>query len=237
MATLWEQVRGGLIVSCQALPEEPLHGADIMARMALAAKQGGAAAIRANGAEDVRRIKEATGLPVIGIVKRDYPDSPVYITPTLREVEELLDAGADMIAFDATLRARPGGGTAAQLVRRMHERGVPAMADVSTLEEAIEARRIGADCVSTTLSGYTPYSVSRTGPDYALVERASQRLDVPVFAEGRVTEPSQIPALLARGAHAVVVGSAITRPQLITERFAAAAADGRERPYGSEVKS
>ncbi|OXM13423.1 N-acetylmannosamine-6-phosphate 2-epimerase [Paenibacillus herberti] len=223
MATIWEKTQGGLIVSCQALPNEPLHGAGIMARMALAAEQGGAAAIRANGADDVRSIKAQTGLPVIGIVKRDYPGYPIYITPTLREVDELLDAGADMIAFDATLRKRPNGCTAEELIQRMHSLGVPAMADVSTLEEAEQAERLGADCVSTTLSGYTPYSVSRTGPDYDLVEQAAERLRIPVFAEGRVTEPEQVAALLQLGAHAVVVGSAITRPQLIAERFAAAA--------------
>lgn len=223
MSTILEAVKGRLIVSCQALPDEPLHGAPIMARMALAAEQGGAAAIRANGADDVRSIKEQTGLPVIGIVKKVYPGSPVYITPTLQEVEELIDAGADMIAMDSTLRKRPGGCTAEELIRYMHSRGVPAMADVSTLEEAQQAERLGADCISTTLSGYTPYSVSRIGPDFELVEQAAERLGIPVLAEGRVSEPSQVTALLRLGAHAVVVGSAITRPQLIAERFAAAA--------------
>lgn len=223
MTTLWGKVKGGLIVSCQALEGEPLHGAGMMARMALAAEQGGAAAIRANSGADVAEIKNGVALPVIGIVKRDYSGSPVYITPTIKEVDELADAGADMIAFDATLRQRPGGATVEQLIRHMHGRGIPAMADISTLEEALEAERAGADCVSTTLAGYTPYSRSLDGPDFELVEKAAASLRIPVFAEGRISDPDQVEKLLGLGACAVVVGSAITRPQLITERFAAAA--------------
>ncbi|KKC48958.1 N-acetylmannosamine-6-phosphate 2-epimerase [Paenibacillus sp. D9] len=223
MTTLWGKVKGGLIVSCQALAGEPLHGAGMMARMALAAEQGGAAAIRANSGADVAEIKSGVAIPVIGIVKRDYSGSPVYITPTIKEVDELADAGADMIAFDATLRQRPGGATVEQLIRHMHGRGIPAMADISTLEEALEAERAGADCVSTTLAGYTPYSRSLDGPDFELVEKAAASLRIPVFAEGRISDPDQVEKLLGLGACAVVVGSAITRPQLITERFAAAA--------------
>ncbi|AJY74073.1 N-acetylmannosamine-6-phosphate 2-epimerase [Paenibacillus beijingensis] len=220
---LFEKVRHGVVVSCQALPDEPLHGSEIMARMAKAAEEGGAVAIRANTKEDVRSIKQAVSLPVIGIVKRNYDGFDVYITPTTKEVDELIEAGADMIAFDATRRNRPNGCTLENLVGYMKARGALAMADVSTMEEALYAQQLGVDCVSTTLSGYTPYSRQNGGPDFRLVEQAAGVLNVPLFAEGRISEPQQVALLLAMGAHSVVVGSAITRPQLITRRFTSAA--------------
>lgn len=219
--TLFERLRNGLIVSCQALEYEPLHGADTMAKMARAAEMGGAVAIRANGAQDIATIKHATKLPTIGLVKREYADSEVYITPTLIEIEELIDAGVDLIALDATRRARPNGETLESLIAYMKERGQTVMADISTLEEAMYAASLGADCVSTTLSGYTAYSPQLEGPDYDLVKSAAERLTIPVFAEGRIGTPSQAAHMLTLGAHAVVVGSAITRPQLITKGYAA----------------
>lgn len=234
---LLERVRHGIIVSCQALPDEPLHGSEIMARMAKAAEEGGAVGIRANTAEDVRAIKRAVSLPVIGIVKRDYEGSEVYITPTTKEVVELAEAGADMIAFDATRRARPEGQTLESLTAFMQSRGILMMADVSTLEEAAYAEELGVDCVSTTLSGYTPYSPQGGGPDYGLVERAAKRLRLPVFAEGRIDTPEQVERMLGLGAHCVVIGSAITRPQLITKRFAAAAIKGSAQSDGCEIKN
>nr|WP_239004635.1 N-acetylmannosamine-6-phosphate 2-epimerase [Paenibacillus tepidiphilus] len=219
---IMQKLQHGLIVSCQALPGEPLHGAGIMARMAAAAEEGGAAGIRANGAADIRAIKSTVSLPVIGIVKRDYPGSAVYITPTLKEIDELLEAGADMIAFDATSQKRPGNSTVEQIAAFLKESGTPSMADISILEEALLAESLGADCVSTTLSGYTPYSLQREGPDFGLLRSAVERLSIPVIAEGRITEPAQVRQALELGAFGVVVGSAITRPQLITGRFAAA---------------
>lgn len=214
-----QKLRHGLIVSCQALPGEPLHGAEIMARMAAAAEEGGAAGIRANGAADVRAIKSTVSLPVIGIVKRDYPDSAVYITPTLREIDELLEAGADIIAFDATRQKRPGNCTLEQIVAFLNRSGTASMADVSVLEEAVHAESLGVDCVSTTLSGYTPYSLQQDGPNFELLQSAVGRLSIPVIAEGRMNEPAQVRQALELGAYAAVVGSAITRPQLITGRF------------------
>lgn len=218
-----KQIRKGLIASCQALPGEPLFGSDTMAKMAKAAEEGGAVAIRANSAEDVRAIKQAVELPVIGIVKRDYPNSDVYITPTPREVDELVEAGADMIAMDATQRKRPGENTLEKMVDYMRSLNIPIMADISTLQEGEYAASLGVTCVSTTLSGYTPYSPNLQGPDLELIKEAVQKLTIPVIAEGRIQEPSQVEEVLRLGAYAVVVGSAISRPQLITKRFADAA--------------
>ncbi|WP_342550178.1 N-acetylmannosamine-6-phosphate 2-epimerase [Paenibacillus sp. FSL P2-0089] len=229
-----ERLHLGLIVSCQALLDEPLHGPEIMARMAVAAAEGGAIAIRANGAADVRAIKQAVALPVIGIVKRNYPDSDVYITPTLRETEELLEAGADIIAFDGTRQTRPGNCTLEQIIDLLKASPVASMADISTLEEALYAESLGVSCVSTTLSGYTPYSRQQEGPNLELLEQAAQRLKIPVIAEGRISQPAQVEAALDLGAYAVVVGSAITRPQLITRPFAAAARKVRMNRNGNE---
>lgn len=229
-----EKLHLGLIVSCQALVNEPLHGAAMMARMAAAAQEGGAAGIRANGAADVRAIKQTVSLPVIGIVKRNYPDSAVYITPTLGEIEELLDAGADIIAFDATRQSRPGNCTLEQIIDLLNASPAASMADISTLEEALYAESLGVGCVSTTLSGYTPYSRQQEGPNLELLELAAQRLKIPVIAEGRISEPAQVEAALGLGAYAVVVGSAITRPQLITRQFAAAARKVRMNNNGND---
>ncbi|AEP01111.1 MULTISPECIES: N-acetylmannosamine-6-phosphate 2-epimerase [Heyndrickxia] len=219
---MFDKVKGKLIVSCQALEDEPLHSPFIMSKMALAAKEGGAAGIRANSAEDIRAIKAETGLPVIGIVKRDYEGSEVYITPTKKEIDELLAVKPDMIALDATGRKRPGGETLSGLIGYIHEAGLPVMADISTEEEGLQAARLGADCVSTTLSGYTSYSPKQGEPDFALLKKLVDALTIPVFAEGHFDTPAEVKKALEFGAFAVVVGSAITRPQLITKKFAEA---------------
>lgn len=216
-----ERIQNKLIVSCQALEDEPLHGSAFMAKMALAAEMGGAAGIRANTAKDIQEIKKMTGLPIIGIVKRDYEDSDIYITPTIKEVKELLDAGVDMIALDATRRKRPNGETLEEIVAFAKERQQAVMADISREEEALYAASLGVDCVSTTLSGYTPYSPQDSLPNFSLVEKLAKSLSIPVIAEGKINLPSQAAHMLQLGAHAVVVGSAITRPQLITQSFVA----------------
>ncbi len=216
------QIKGKLVVSCQALPEEPLHGTLIMERMALAAMQGGAAGIRAQGREDILGIRKATRLPVIGIVKRFYPDSEVYITPTEKEVYELLETGCEMIALDATLRDRPNGETMERLLALIHGAHVLAMADCSTYEEAVHAEQIGFDCVSTTLCGYTPYSEALDGPNLELIKRLIGDLSVPVIGEGKINTPEQLRRVMDAGAFAAVVGGAITRPQCITQRFVSA---------------
>ncbi|MFD1395569.1 N-acetylmannosamine-6-phosphate 2-epimerase [Kroppenstedtia eburnea] len=212
-----------LIVSCQALEDEPLHGGRIMAKMALAAQQGGAAGIRANSREDIAAIKENVDLPVIGIVKRDYPDSSVYITPTMLEIEELVSVGPEMIALDATNRLRPGSLTLEELVGQIKERFPDQllMADVSTVEEAVAAERLGFDVVSTTLVGYTRETEGKKiyDDDFAIVKEILQSVNIPVFAEGNVYTPETAKRCLELGCHAVVVGGAITRPQQITRRF------------------
>lgn len=212
-------LRGGLIVSCQAAEGTPLHGSSIMAAMARAAEIGGAVGIRADGPSDIRAIKKAVKLPVLGIYKIYYPDCDPYITPTLRSAEEIVGAGADIVALDATLRPRLDGLTAAELIPQVKALGVPVMADISTLEEGIAAAESGADIVATTLSGYTPYSPKLNGPDFALVEALVKAVKVPVISEGRVWTPEEARKALDLGAHAVVVGTAITRPWVVTERF------------------
>lgn len=215
-----QDVKGKLIVSCQALPDEPLHSPFIMGRMALAAKEGGAVAIRAQSSADINEIKKVTGLPVIGLVKRNYDDSPIYITPTMAEVEDLLNTDCEMVALDMTDRKRPGDEKVEVLVERIHEAGRLVLADISTYEEGIKAASVGADAISTTLSGYTSYSPQLTGPDVELVRNLSRELEIPVFAEGRINVPEDIKTVMEAGAYAPIVGSAITRPQLITAKFA-----------------
>lgn len=226
-----DQVRGSLIVSCQALPGEPLHGAEIMARMAMAAAQGGAVAIRANTPPDIRAIHAAVTLPIIGLFKEDIAGYPVYITPTVAHAAAVAEAGAAVIAIDATARPRPEPLTLAQFVASIHERtGKLVMADVATLEEGLAAEAAGVDVVSTTMSGYTDDSPYQEAPDLALVAALARRLHVPLIAEGRYHTPEQVAQALAAGAIAVVVGGAITRPQEITRRYVRAIEAARTAP-------
>ena len=212
-------IKGKLIVSCQALPEEPLHSAFIMGRMALAAQEGGAAAIRAQGVEDIKEIIRVSTLPVIGLIKRNYEDSPIYITATRREVEELLTTSCAMVAIDMTNRPRPGRLEAAELVDMVHAGGRLVLADISTAAEGLKAAALGVDAISTTMSGYTPYSRQLPGPDVELVQELVSKVAIPVFAEGRINTPADLKLVMAAGAYAPIVGSAITRPQLITAKF------------------
>ncbi|USK35979.1 N-acetylmannosamine-6-phosphate 2-epimerase [Bacillus sp. F19] len=218
---LLSKIKGKLIVSCQALDNEPLAGLGMMGNMARAAKLGGAAAIRANGGSDVNDIKTKTSLPVIGIVKKYYSDSEVFITPTVKEIDELIQAKADIIALDATSRLRPGGISFDELIQYIREKSSALiMGDVSTVHEGISAKELGVDLISTTLSGYTSYSPQITGPDFSLIQELVKYVGLPIIAEGRIREPEEASKALQMGAHAVVVGAAITRPHLITRRFA-----------------
>lgn len=219
-AAFVDQVRGGLIVSCQALPDEPLFGAELMARMALAARQGGARAIRANTPVDIAAIRSAVELPIIGLYKDEIPGYPVYITPTLDHARQVAEAGADIIAIDATARPRPEPGSLADFIAAIHAKtGCPVLADISTREEGLAAAAAGADLLSTTMSGYTAYSPQQADPDVALVQELAAAVEIPVLAEGRYRLPGQVRQAITAGALAVVVGGAITRPQEITRWF------------------
>lgn len=215
-----EQIKGGLIVSCQALEDEPLHSSFIMSRMALAAEQGGAVGIRAQSKEDILAIEKVCSLPIIGIVKRNYDKSDVYITPTKKEIAELLETSCQIIALDATKRMRPGNESLQSLVTLIHQNGRLAMADCSTFEECQEAERLGFDIVSTTLCGYTHYSKLLDGPNFDLLKQCVSALEVPVIAEGKINTPEDLRKVYEEcGVFSAVVGGAITRPKQITERF------------------
>lgn len=218
-----ERIKGQLIVSCQALPSESLYVEEksIMYLMARAAKQAGSPCIRTSSIRDVLAIKEETDLPVIGIVKIVYDGYDSYITPTMKEVDELYAADADIIALDCTMRKRGDGTTINEFIAQIKEKYPDAvlMADISTYEEGVNAWKCGVDFVGTTLSGYTDYSPKVDGPDVQLVKKLSETIDVPVIAEGKVHYPDEAVQMLEAGAYAVVVGGAITRPLEIATRF------------------
>jgi len=213
------QVKNQLIVSCQALPDEPLFGSEIMVRMARAAQQGGARALRANTPVDIKAIKQEIDLPLIGIYKENVTGYNVYITPTIDHALAVASAGAEIIAIDATNQSRPSGNLD-NFIKEIHDKtGCLVMADISTYEEGIKAEKLGADLVSTTLSGYTPYSQQLDGPDFELIARLSKNCSIPIIGEGKFHTPDQVVEALAKGATSVVVGGAISRPQQITARF------------------
>lgn len=218
-----KQVQQGLIVSCQALPEEPLHSSYIMSRMAAAAEQGGAKGIRANTVEDIREIQQTTNLPVIGIIKRAYGDNPVFITPTMKEIDELMEVHPEVIAMDATNRPRPDGKSLEETFRLAKEKYPDQlwMADCSTVEEALHADRLGFDYIGTTLVGYTDESANDQieADDFAILKAILAQAKHDVIAEGNVDTPAKARRVLDLGSLGVVVGSMITRPQLITRRF------------------
>lgn len=218
---LIEELRGGLVVSCQALADEPLHSSFIMSKMALAAKRGGAVGIRANGFEDITAIRQEVELPVIGIVKKDYPDSPIYITATMKEVQEVVEAGAEIVAIDGTNRERPNGQSLEEFyvdIRNTYP-NVLIMADISTFEEGKKASELGVDLIATTLCGYTDYTKNVTLPNTELVKSLSEQLPTPVMAEGGYWTLEDVEQALMAGAHGCIIGSAITRPMEITKRF------------------
>lgn len=216
-------LKGKIIVSCQAMPDEPLYKEECMLGMMASVINGGASGLRVAGTRDVKNAK-TFGVPVIGLTKPNkLPDNwkeVVYITPSLDEVNELIDAGADIIAFDGTSRPRKNNCTLLDIINRIHIAGKLAMADISTLEEGLNCAHLGVDIISTTLSGYTLESEnSPEGPDYILLEKLVKQTNKPIMLEGRVWEPRDADKAFELGAHSVVIGSAITRPQLITKRF------------------
>lgn len=218
----FKKTKGGLIVSCQALPEEPLHSSYIMSRMAVAAMLGGACGIRANTVEDITAIREVVPLPVIAIIKKVYNGSEVYITPTIKEVDALAAIDVEVIAIDATHRPRPDGRLLAQTfepIRRKYPNQL-FMADCATYEDAVQAKALGFDIVGTTLRGYTSETKGVTLPDFELLHRLCDTLELPVIAEGGIWSPEDLAKVLRiPHIHACVVGSAITRPMEITKRY------------------
>ena len=218
-----EELRHKLIVSCQALPDEPLHSDFIMARMAVAAKEGGASGIRANSVVDIAAIRKAVDLPIIGIIKRDYQDADVYITATMKEVDELMTVRPNIIAIDATTSTRPNGASLKEFFQKVKEKYPDQlwMADCSTIDEMLTADQLGFDFIGTTLVGYTKQSQGDKieSNDFEIIRKALSKLSHPLIAEGNIDTPDKVRRVLELGAYSVVVGSAITRPQLITKKF------------------
>lgn len=215
------KIKGGLIVSCQALETEPLYSSYIMGRMAFAAKEGGAVGIRANTVADIVEIRKTVDLPVISIIKAVYGDCQVYITPTEKEVDELVKTGVEIIAIDATDRERPDGVSLDVFFKKVREKypNQLFMADCSCFEDCRHAAEIGFDLVGTTLCGYTETTKGTAIPSYSLLERITTELNVPVIAEGGVWERDQLKKVYEYQVHSAVVGTAITRPRDITRRF------------------
>lgn len=215
-------LKHGLIVSCQSEGDDPFNSPQYIALFAKAAEMGGACGIRARQPENVKAVRDAVSLPVIGITKGEFPDGTVLITPDFQDVQALINAGAAIIAADATKRVRPNGLSGRQFLAECKKRwDVPLMADISTLEEGLAAEEEGVDFVGTTLAGYTPYTnkASEDEPDWELLNSLVRRAKTPIIAEGRIWTPDQARKALELGAYAVVVGTAITRPRVVTRRF------------------
>ena len=220
-----QQLRGGLVVSCQALPEEPLHSSYIMSRMAYAAYLGGAVGIRANTVEDIAEIRKTVSLPIIGIIKRVYEDHPeLYITPTMKEVDELIACGVEVIAMDATHRPRPGGETIETLFPEVRSKYPDQlfMADCSNVEEGMKAAALVFDLRRPPRASHMPYTAGCSLPPYGMIKTLVHECGKPVVAEGNISTPEQLRHAMDIGVLTVVVGSAITRPLEITKRFVAA---------------
>ncbi|WP_445504918.1 N-acetylmannosamine-6-phosphate 2-epimerase [Microvirga sp. G4-2] len=213
--------KGTLVVSCQARADNPLHGPVHMSAMARAAQAGGAQGIRANGVEDVAAIRAVTALPIIGIAKVWDDRFPVYITPGFEDAALIAKAGADIIGIDATPRPRDGEPVERLIARIRNELAEEVFADIATLDEGRAAYAYGATYVATTLSGYTEETAALKGegPDLDLLEALVAAIPVPIVAEGRFDTPELVAEAFKRGAHAVVVGTAITNPREITKKF------------------
>lgn len=218
-----EKIHNNLIVSCQALEDEPLHSSFIMSKMALAAQMGGAKGIRANSVEDIHAIKNEVDLPIIGIIKKDYVGTDVYITPTMKEVDALVEEGVDIIAMDATIQLRLNDLSLDDFFKAVKEKYPHQlfMADCSTIEEAIHADELGFDFIGTTLVGYTPQSqnLKIENNDFEIIKEIVKHVKHPVIGEGNIDTPEKVKRVLELGCYSVVVGSIITRPQIITKRF------------------
>ena len=225
-----DAIHGRMIISCQAIPGEPLYLEDdsVMYLMARAAKRAGTPAIRTSSIRDVAAIKKETGRPVIGLVKINYPGYDSYITPTMKEVDDLVAVGSDVVALDCTLRKRGDGTTINEFIAQIREKypDIILMADISNYEEGINAWKCGVDIVGTTMSGYTDYTSKKDEPDYELMTRLAADIDIPVIGEGKIHYPDQAVKALQTGVWSIVVGGAITRPLEIAQRFMKAIDEG-----------
>lgn len=220
MKEVIKRLKNGLIVSCQAYPGDAMYGSSVMSAFARASFEAGAVGIRANGVPDIKAIKGTVPLPVIGIYKESISGYEPYITPTLRHVEMVISAGADIVAVDATKRLHPEGFMGDKFIKEIKKRfDIILMADISTLEEGILAYQAGVDLISTTLSGYTEYTKTNKRPNFELLRSLVKEIPIPIIMEGNIWRPEEARYALDLGAYAVVVGSAITRPQLIAKRF------------------
>lgn len=222
------KLQKGLIVSCQATPEEPLYGNIIMRKLAKAAEIGGAVGVRVNTSADVIACLKEINIPLIGLIKKEYDGYYPYITPTMYEVKELVDIGCEIIAIDATSYDRPDGKTLEEFVNEIRNNfDVEILADVSTVEEGVYAANLGVDYVATTLSGYTPDTIDKSSklinelrePDYEIIKELKGKINVPIIAEGRFWDEEKAIKALKCGAHAVTIGAGITRPQIITKKI------------------
>lgn len=220
-----DRLQGGLVVSCQALPNEPLHGSYMMSRMAYAAFLGGAVGIRANTVADITEIRKTVDLPIIGIIKEVYPEYPnVYITPTITEVAALVECGVEIIALDATRRMRPGGRSLTDFFSEVRAKYPDQlfMADCADFEDGMAAAAMGFDLIGTTMASYTPYTSGCELPPYGMIADLVRECGKPVVAEGNIGTPAQLRHAMDLGVLTVVVGGAITRPMQITQKFVAA---------------
>ncbi len=218
---IFEKIKNGLIVSCQSEGDDPFNSAEAVTLFARAAFQGGAKGIRSQGFEKTKMIVQNIDLPVIGLIKSNFEDGFVKITGSFEEVEKLMLTGCQIIAIDGTFRKRENlsGPDFISIVKKKYD--VIVMADIATYEEGIACASSGADCISSTLSGYTPETMHYTKdqPDFLLVEKLCSKLHIPVIAEGKINRPEFAAGMIQRGAWAVVVGTAITRPRVITSWF------------------
>ena len=222
LSNLLGSLQHGLIVSCQAPIDSPLHDSAIIAAMAQVAINRGAVGVRIDTPAHVQAVQQRLSSPVIGLWKQQIPGFSVYITPQFYHAAAIAEAGADIIAIDATLRERPGGETVAVLIERIHrELAKPVMADVDTLEAAIAAEASGADLIGTTLAGHTEITQGQLLPDFELLSQMVQRLSIPIICSGGISSPKLAKHGLDLGAHAVVVGTAITGIDLQVKTYCA----------------
>lgn len=216
-------LKGRLIVSCQADPGDPMDDLDTITRLATSVLRGGAAALRAEGVNPIQSFRRITDRPIIGMVKAKDANGEVYITPTFADAKSVSEAGADIIALDCTHRRLLEAEPWPELIHRIHtELSRPVLADIASLEDGLAAQQAGANAVATTLYGYTAETAGIRQMSWPLLEILVARLKIPVIAEGHIQQPEDVSRALELGAHAVLVGSAITRPQTITARFVAA---------------